>query len=128
MRSGTDFLPELLSPAGSPEALAAAIEGGADAVYFGAEKFSARMRAKNFTDTELADAVALCRAYGVRTYITVNTRLRDAFVAILTEGHKAQTDLFEAARQQGWYQVEQAPRQKVEQALQKFTNQMPTLN
>jgi len=78
MRSGTDFLPELLSPAGSPEALAAAIEGGADAVYFGAEKFSARMRAKNFTDTELADAVALCRAYGVRTYITVNTRLRDA--------------------------------------------------
>ncbi|MBQ4044476.1 MAG: U32 family peptidase [Clostridia bacterium] len=78
MRSETDFLPELLSPAGSPEALAAAIEGGADAVYFGAEKFSARMRAKNFTDTELADAVSLCRAYGVRTYITVNTRLRDA--------------------------------------------------
>ena len=78
MRLGTDFLPELLSPAGSPESLAAAIEGGADAVYFGAEKFSARMRAKNFTDTELADAVALCRAYGVRTYITVNTRLRDA--------------------------------------------------
>lgn len=58
----------------------------------------------------------------------VNTRLRDAFVAILAEGHKAQTDLFEAARQKGWYQVEQAPQQKVEQALQKFTNQMPTLN
>ncbi len=77
MRSGTDFLPELLAPAGSPEALAAAIEGGADAVYFGAVKFSARMRAKNFSDTELYDAIALCRAYGVRSYITVNTRLRD---------------------------------------------------
>jgi len=85
MRSGNNFLPELLAPAGSPEALAAAIEGGADAVYFGAEKFSARMRAKNFTDTELTDAVALCRSYGVRSYITVNTRLRDAELPAMLE-------------------------------------------
>ncbi len=78
MRSGRDHLPELLAPAGSPEALAAAIEGGADAVYFGAVKFSARMRAKNFSETEICDAISLCRAYGVRSYITVNTRLRDS--------------------------------------------------
>jgi len=74
----TDRLPELLAPAGSPEALAAAVEAGADAVYFGAHRFSARMRARNFSDLELSDAVALTRAHGVRSYITVNTRLRDA--------------------------------------------------
>ncbi|MBQ8747017.1 MAG: U32 family peptidase [Clostridia bacterium] len=82
----TDKRPELLAPAGSPEALAAAIEGGADAVYFGATNFSARMRARNFDDTELADAVALCRAYGVKSYITVNTRVRDT--EILPDGKK----------------------------------------
>ncbi len=80
----TDKLPELLAPAGSPEALAAAIESGADAVYFGTTNFSARMRARNFDDTELADAVALCRAYGVKSYITVNTRVRDT--EILPDG------------------------------------------
>ncbi len=70
-------MPELLAPAGSPEALAAAIEGGADAVYFGATQFSARMRARNFAENELIDAIALCRAHGIHSYITVNTRLRD---------------------------------------------------
>ena len=41
--------PELLIPVGNPEALYAAVEGGADAVYFGLNKFSARARAKNFS-------------------------------------------------------------------------------
>lgn len=77
----TDKLPELLAPAGSPDALAAAIEGGADAVYFGATNFSARMRARNFHENELADAIALCRAHGVKSYITVNTRVRDTEIA-----------------------------------------------
>ena len=58
----------------------------------------------------------------------VNVQLRDTFVAILTESHRTQTDLFKTAQQKGWYQVEQAPEQKVSQAQQKFTNQMPTLN
>jgi len=58
----------------------------------------------------------------------VNTRLRDAFVSILTESHRTQTDLFSAAQQRGWYQVEQAPQQKVSQAQQKFTNQMPEIH
>lgn len=78
MPTMTERTPELLAPAGSPEALYAAVEGGADAVYFGATRFSARMRAQNFAAQEITDAIALCRAYGIRTYITVNTRLRDA--------------------------------------------------
>lgn len=85
MPTMTDLRPELLAPAGSPEALHAAIEGGADAVYLGATRFSARMRAQNFDETALLDAITLCRAYGVRTYITVNTRLRDAEIPDVLE-------------------------------------------
>ena len=58
----------------------------------------------------------------------VNVQLRDTFVNILAESHKTQTDLFKPAQQRGWYQVEQAPEQKVSQAQQKFTNQAPSLN
>ena len=68
---------ELLAPAGSPDALLAAVEGGADAVYFGGNLFSCRMRAKNFTESELRDALTLCRDTGVRSYLTLNARLRD---------------------------------------------------
>ena len=56
----------------------------------------------------------------------VNTQLRDAFVDMLTQGHKTQTDLFKAAQQKGWYQVEQAPANKVSQAYTKFSNQQPS--
>lgn len=56
----------------------------------------------------------------------VNTQLRDTFVSMLTQGHKTQSKLFQTAQQKGWYQVEQAPAQKVSQANQKFTNQAPT--
>ncbi len=70
-------LPELLAPAGSGAALEAAIDAGADAVYFGADAFNARMRADNFPIEEARQALALCRAYGVKAYITLNTRLTD---------------------------------------------------
>ncbi len=70
-------LPELLSPAGSPEALQAAVAAGADAVYFGGADFSNRMRAKNFSVTEIEEAIAFCHGYGVKCYLTVNTRVRD---------------------------------------------------
>lgn len=70
-------LPELLAPAGNFAALEAAIEGGSDAVYFGASRFNARMRAGNFTDEELEAAVKLCRAHGVKSYVTMNIRLYD---------------------------------------------------
>lgn len=72
-----DRLPELLCPAGTPEALRAAIEGGADAVYFGGPTFNARMRATNFTSETMAESIALCHAFGVKAYVTLNTLCRD---------------------------------------------------
>ncbi|MBQ6613699.1 MAG: U32 family peptidase, partial [Clostridia bacterium] len=71
------ILPELLAPAGSFRALEAAIDAGADAVYFGGEAFGARAYAKNFSRDEIREAAALCRAYGVKSYITLNTLIFD---------------------------------------------------
>lgn len=69
--------PELLAPAGSFTALEAAIEAGADAVYFAGENFGARAFAKNFSLEEIAEAVKLCHAYGVKSYVTLNTLIFD---------------------------------------------------
>ncbi len=71
------FLPELLSPAGSPEALRAAIEGGADAVYLGGIGFNARAGAQNFDAQSLREGIALAHAYGVKVYVTLNTQVYD---------------------------------------------------
>ncbi|MBQ9392801.1 MAG: U32 family peptidase [Oscillospiraceae bacterium] len=68
---------ELLSPAGSPEALRAAVQSGADAVYLGLDGFNARRSARNFTAQDLADAVSYCHLRGVRVYLTLNTLLTD---------------------------------------------------
>lgn len=68
---------ELLSPAGSPEAVTAAVQNGADAVYMGFGDLNARRRAKNFTEKEFSDAVEYCRVRGVKTYLTLNTLLTD---------------------------------------------------
>lgn len=57
-----------------------------------------------------------------------NVQLRDTFVNLLTQGHKTQTQLFEAGKQKGWYKVEQAQPQMVAQAEQKFSNQAPTIS
>lgn len=70
-------IPELLAPAGNAESLRAALAAGADAVYFGGTSFSNRMRAKNFGDSELRDAVRLCHDCGAKAHITLNTRVRD---------------------------------------------------
>lgn len=70
-------LPELLAPAGSYESLRAALAAGADAVYFGHSAFSNRMRAKNFTDDGIREAIKLCHDCGAAAHITVNTRVRD---------------------------------------------------
>ena len=67
--------PELLAPAGSPEALKAAIAAGADAVYLGYAAHSARASA-GFTDQELGDAIHLAHLYGRRVYVTVNTLVK----------------------------------------------------
>jgi len=71
------LLPELLAPCGSPEALKAAVYGGADAVYLGGSLFNARMNAKNFSNEALAEAVRFCHARGVKVYVTFNTLILD---------------------------------------------------
>lgn len=68
---------ELLSPAGSPEAVVAAVQNGADAVYMGFGGFNARRGAKNFTDDEFNTAVRYCRARGCKVYLTLNTLVSD---------------------------------------------------
>ncbi len=69
--------PELLAPAGSPEALRAALQGGADAIYFGGSAFNARLRAENFTAENIKENVSLCHAFGARAYLTLNTLIGD---------------------------------------------------
>ena len=68
---------ELLSPAGSQEALLAAVQNGADAVYMGLGSFNARRSARNFTDEDFARAVDYCHEHGVKVYLTLNTLLTD---------------------------------------------------
>lgn len=65
--------PELLAPAGSMESIYAAVRCGADAVYVGGEKFSARANAVNFSDSELEQAVNYCHLHGVKVYRAMNT-------------------------------------------------------
>jgi len=68
---------ELLAPAGSPEALTAAVQNGADAVYLGVGDFNARRGARNFTVDDLADTAAYCHRFGVKLYLTLNTLVGD---------------------------------------------------
>lgn len=68
---------ELLAPAGSPEALIAAIDSGADAVYLGLKDFNARKRAKNFTHDEFKHAVNYVHHHNKKIYLTLNTLLFD---------------------------------------------------
>lgn len=64
---------ELLAPAGSPEMMRAAVENGADAIYFGLEEFNARMRAANFAADDLPRIMSELHERGVRGYVTLNT-------------------------------------------------------
>ena len=68
---------ELLSPAGSMESVEAAVQNGADAVYFGYGAFNARRNAKNFTPEQAAQAVSYCHLRGVKVHLTLNTLLTD---------------------------------------------------
>ena len=70
--------PELLSPAGDRESLLAALCAGADAVYLGGPRFSARAYAANFSDEDLAASILECHRLGVKLYITINTLLKDS--------------------------------------------------
>ena len=74
--------PELLAPAGSWDCAKAAVENGADAIYFGLDRFNARMRADNFTEADLPELMAFLHGRGVKGYITLNTLI---FTAELPE-------------------------------------------
>ncbi|MBC5795398.1 U32 family peptidase [Sphaerospermopsis sp. LEGE 00249] len=78
-------LPELLAPAGNWECATAAVENGADAIYFGLEKFNARMRADNFTIADLPELMEFLHLRGVKGYITLNTLI---FPSELTEAEQ----------------------------------------
>src|SRR5476649_2792378 len=66
-------IPELLAPAGDWECAKAAVENGADAIYFGLERFNARMRAHNFTEADLPKLMEFLHRRGVKGYVTFNT-------------------------------------------------------
>ena len=68
---------EILAPAGGYDSVIAAVRSGADAVYLGEKRFSARASAKNFTDEELRQATAYCHIHGVKVYVTLNTLVFD---------------------------------------------------
>ena len=72
---------ELLSPAGSMEALRAAVQNGANAVYLGYDQFNARMNAKNFSADELQEAIVYCHVRGVAVHLTLNTLVADREMA-----------------------------------------------
>ena len=65
--------PDLLAPAGDWECARAAVENGADAIYFGLERFNARMRAHNFTEPDLPKLMEFLHRRGVKGYVTFNT-------------------------------------------------------
>ncbi len=68
---------EILAPAGSMEALRAAVQNGANAVYLGCGMFNARQSAKNFTPETLVEAVKYCHIRGVAVHLTLNTLVSD---------------------------------------------------
>ncbi len=90
--------PELLAPAGSMDAVIAAVQSGCDAIYCGLQRFSARATAVNFTMDEMAEVIRYCHIFGVKVYITVNTLISDeqmkAVVSMIVEAAKLGADAF----------------------------------
>ena len=66
-------VPELLAPAGNWDCARAAVENGADAIYFGLDRFNARMRSENFTEADLPLLMEFLHKRGVKGYVTLNT-------------------------------------------------------
>lgn len=80
-----EIVPEILAPAGSPQALEAALACGADAVYLGLDSLNARRNAENFTTDKLAELVRQCHVRGTKVYLTLNILLRDGEFSTLAE-------------------------------------------
>ncbi|MBR2049068.1 MAG: U32 family peptidase [Oscillospiraceae bacterium] len=89
---------ELLAPAGSMEALKAAVQNGANAVYLGCGTFNARQSAKNFTIQTLGEAVKYCHVRGVQVHLTLNTLVSDRemeeCVSLIRQAAAAGVDAF----------------------------------
>jgi len=81
---------EVMSPAGSFESLIAAIQGGADSVYFGVERLNMRARSSyNFSMDDLQNITSICRGNGVKSYLTVNSILYDEDIPLMRDIIKA---------------------------------------
>ena len=77
---------EIMAPVGSPEALAAAIQAGADSIYFGIEKLNMRAHsASTFTIDDLKQMAATCREHGIKSYLTVNTIIYGEDIPLMHE-------------------------------------------
>lgn len=91
-------IPELLAPAGSMEAVIAAVQSGCDAIYCGLHRFSARATAVNFSLEEMAEVIRYCHSFGVKVYITMNTLINnedmDEVVASVVEAARKGADAF----------------------------------
>ena len=89
-------IPEILAPAGTYEALEAAVKAGCDAVYAGGSFFSARAYAGNFDEAEYLKAIDFCHLHGVKIYLTLNTLLKpdeiERVPAYVTPYYKAGLD------------------------------------
>lgn len=91
-------IPELLAPAGSMDAVIAAVQSGCDAIYCGLHRFSARATAVNFSLEEMAEVIRYCHSFGVKVYITMNTLINnedmDEVVASVVEAARKGADAF----------------------------------
>ena len=83
---------ELLAPAGGQEALVAAVQSGADAVYMGFGAFNARRSARNFSDEEFRAAVSYCHLRGVKVYLTLNTLVTDRELPLLADAARVASE------------------------------------
>ena len=76
---------EIMAPVGSYESLTAAIQGGANSIYFGVEGLNMRARSSNnFTLDDLREIARICREHGMKSYLTVNTVIYDSDIAAMT--------------------------------------------
>jgi U32 family peptidase len=83
--ANSPVVPELLAPAGNWDCARAAVEAGADAIYFGLDSFNARMRADNFTLSDLPELMSFLHSRSVKGYLTLNTLI---FEEELVAAHK----------------------------------------
>jgi putative protease len=86
--------PELMAPAGDWTMLTAALNNGADAVYFGVDKLNMRSKAANFTIEELPQVVSFCKENNVTTYLTLNSIIKEDEITDLD-------DIIQAAKREG---------------------------